>query len=325
MTKKIKDTNSTAKKKQAVADTSNVIPFPQKKAMPPGKDMPQHAETPPVAAIPPDEETDDAVSDIFGGGKRTGGKRPDDKQIAMDEAQDVMYEAWDATTSKRAVTLAKKALKISPDCADAYVLLAQETAQSPEEEITLYRQGVEAGERALGKEIFKNAVGFFWEIFETRPYMRARAGLAECLWDAGRREEAVGHYQDMLRLNRGDNQGNRYVLMPHLIQMWLDEKAAELFANYSDDASAFWSYSKALLDFRKHGVSPAAGKSLRAAIKGNKHVPAYLTGRKKFPRTLPDHYGFGDDNEAVIYVEDNMTAWEKTPGALEWLAENIKK
>ena len=83
-------------------------------------------------------------------------------------------------------------------------------------------------------------------------------------------------------------------------------------------------YSRALLDFRKHGDSTIADKSLKAAIDENKHVPSYLLGRKKMPRSLPGHYGFGDDNEAVLYVQGNKAAWKATPGALEWLAAKVK-
>jgi len=54
------------------------------------------------------------------------------------------------------------------------------------------------------------------------------------------------------------------------------------------------------------------------------HVPSYLLGRKKMPRNLPDHYGSGDDNEAVIYVDGNREAWKATPGAIEWLATKVK-
>jgi len=45
----------------------------------------------------------------------------------LERAQDLMYRAFDSTGEKR-VTLARKALAISEDCADAYVLLAEETA-----------------------------------------------------------------------------------------------------------------------------------------------------------------------------------------------------
>lgn len=78
------------------------------------------------------------------------------------------------------------------------------------------------------------------------------------------------------------------------------------------------------LDFRKHGDSSAAGKSLKAALDENKRVPAYLLGRKEMPRSLPGHYGFGDDNEAVLYAHGNRAAWKATPGALEWVAANAK-
>jgi tetratricopeptide (TPR) repeat protein len=246
------------------------------------------------------------------------------KPSAVDEAQDVMYDAWEATTRKQRVALAKKAMGISADCADAYVLLAEETARSLEEAIDLYRKGVEAGERALGKKLFKEEVGYFWGLLETRPYMRARLGLAQCMWEAGNREAAIEHYWDMLRLNPNDNQGIRDLLMPCLLELGRDKDAEKLFRQYKEDGMAIWMYSRTLLDFRKHGASPIADKSLKAAMNENKHVPAYLLGRKKMPPHLPSYYGFGDENEAVLFAHGNETAWKATPGALEWLAAKVK-
>ncbi len=243
---------------------------------------------------------------------------------AVDEAQQIMYDAWDAPTPQRALALARKALEVSPDCADAYNLLAEETAKSLEELIELYRKGVEAGERALGKKAFKEDVGYFWGLIETRPYMRARAGLAQGLWEAGRGEEAVEHYRDLLRLNPNDNQGIRDLLMPCLIVLGHDGEAEKLFKRYQEDGMAVWRYSRVLLDFRESGNSPIAIESLQAALDENKHVPSYLLGRKKMPRSLPGHYGFGDDNEAVLYVHGSWVAWKSTPGAMEWLAAKVR-
>ena len=236
----------------------------------------------------------------------------------------VLRDALEAPTRQRAVALAKKALSISPDCADAYNLLAEQTAKSVEEAIVLYTKGVEAGERAIGKQAFKEDIGHFWGLLETRPYMRARAGLADCLWACGRREEAVAHYQDLLRLNPTDNQGIRYLLMPCLIELGRDKDAEELFQQFNDDGMGTWMYSRVLLDFRKHGDSPTADGSLKAAMAANKFVPAYLVGRKTIPRVLPDYYGLGDNAEAVTYVYGNIATWQSTPGALEWLAAKLK-
>jgi len=76
------------------------------------------------------------------------------------------------------------------------------------------------------------------------------------------------------------------------------------------------------LDFRKHGDSSASSKSLKAALKENRHVSTYLLGRKKMPGSLPPHYNFGGEDEAVIYADDNEAAWKATPGALELLSEH---
>jgi len=290
---------------------------PAKKKKPPKKKAKQkRSNALPVESLPSLQSMESLLAGIGGMGRS--------KRSAVDEAQEIMYDAWEAPTRQRAVALAKKALTISADCADAYNLLAEETAKSLEEVIDLYRKGVEAGERALGKKAFKEDFGHFWGLLETRPYMRARAGLAQSLWEAGQREEAVEHYWDLLRFNPNDNQGIRDLLMPCLIEFGCDEDAEKLFKQFKEDAMAVWMYSRALLDFRKYGDSPAADKSLKAALDENKYVPSYLLGRKKMPRTLPGHYGFGDDNEAVLYAHGNRVAWRATPGAMEWLAVQVK-
>ena len=60
-----------------------------------------------------------------------------------------MYRAFEASGPQQ-VRLARQALEISPDCADAYVLLA-EHAETADEAQKLYEQGVAAGERAAGQ------------------------------------------------------------------------------------------------------------------------------------------------------------------------------
>lgn len=150
--------------------------------------------------------------------------------------------------------------------------------------------------------------------------MRARTGLAQCLWTTGEREQAVDHFQDMLRLNPGDNQGLRYMLASWLLELGRDEQLGQLLKKYKDDGSAAWAYTEALLAFRREGDCRKSRKRLAEAIEVNPHVPPYLAGKKKLPRQPPDYMGFGDDSEAVSYAAEGMTAWKNTPGALDWLA-----
>lgn len=240
----------------------------------------------------------------------------------LEAAQDVMYDAWEAVGPRR-VQLARRALESSPDCADAYVLLAEETAQTLEEATELYQKGVAAGERALGEQAFTEETGHFWGIVETRPYMRARLGLAQCLWAKGQRAEAIAHYQELLRLNPGDNQGVRYVLLPCLLEGGEQTAARTLLDQYPDDAMAAWSYARALLTFQEQGDTPAAGQQLAEAMVSNPHVPAYLLGSKSPPAQPPAFYGMGDEAEAVVCATEQAGAWHKTPGALAWLAASV--
>jgi tetratricopeptide (TPR) repeat protein len=243
------------------------------------------------------------------------------ERTPLEQAQDLMYEAWEATGTRR-IKLARQALEISPDCADAYVLLAEQS-RSLKEAKELYEQGVHAGERALGPRMFEEDAGHFWGIIETRPYMRAREGLARALWAQGERKQAIAHYQDMLRLNPGDNQGVRYVLAGCLLKEHEDEALGKLLAQYEDDSMAEFGYTRALWLFQREGASAAATTALKAAVKQNKFVPAYLQGKKHLPARLPDYIGFGDENEAIHYAAGGVSVWRETPGALDWLASNL--
>ena len=237
---------------------------------------------------------------------------------ALLQAQELMYEAFDARGARRAA-LAREALAISPDCADAYLLLAEETASSVEEARELLERGVAAGERALGRKSFEEDVGHFWGLIETRPYMRARAALAETLWALNRREEAVEHQRELLRLNPNDNQGVRYRQAEWLLWLERFEELDELFAAYEDDNAAAYGYTKALAAFRRQGDSAQARRLLAEARELNPHVPAYLSGRKRLPARLPDYVGFGDASEAVDYAASAKALWASVPGALAWL------
>ena len=241
---------------------------------------------------------------------------------ALERAQNLMYQAW-AFTGHMRVKLARQALEISPDCADAYVLLAEETARTPEEALDLYAKGVAAGERALGKKYFEENAGHFWDLLETRPYMRARLGLAQTLWDLWRRRESVDHLWEMLRLNPGDNQGVRYILLSYLLEMGDEPEVSKLLARYPDDIRANWLYGTALNAFRREGDSKAARKLLSKAYKANRYVPDYLLGRKKLPEQLPDYVGIGDEQEAIWTASDLGESWWATPGALEWLESRL--
>lgn len=248
---------------------------------------------------------------------RFGGHTTPDNPLA--EAQEVMYKAWDENNPATRLILARQALSITPDCADAYVLLAEEESSTRKEALNLYQQGVKAGERALGEDFFKKNRGYFWGLVETRPYMRAREGLARTLWEMGEDQEALSHYREMLSLNPMDNQGIRYTLLSLLLETNRGEEADHLLIEFEDDASAEWLFNKALRLFQKGGATKKASRALQEAVHYNPHIPNYLAGQVRIPHALPMRIILGEESEAVNYAAMHLSIWRQTPGALEWL------
>jgi len=265
-----------------------------------------------VAALPDRRAMEGFMSAIVG-------RRADD---AIAEAQEVMYAAWDQTSPRARVALAHKALAISPLCADAYVLLAEEEAKSAAEALEYYRKGVEVGEQALGTKGFKNYAGRFWGFLETRPYMRARAGLAATLNALGEVDASIRNYQDMLMLNPNDNQGIRYVLAKCLMRSGDAERLKKLLKQYNEDGSALWLYTRALVAFRENGASDEKAEELvKKAWKANRHVLAVLAGTKRAKPSTNGYVTMGGEDEADYYVEEWGFDWLTTPGAIDWLTK----
>jgi len=48
-------------------------------------------------------------------------------------------------------------------------------------------------------------------------------------------------------------------------------------------------------------------------------VIPYLTGKKRLPAYPPDYFGFGDENEAIVYADMHLHLWRKIDGLREWL------
>ncbi len=251
------------------------------------------------------------------------GEQPGSGDPQLDKAQEIMYQAWNEAHPGKRITLARKALATSPNCADAYVLLAEEAADTVGRALEYYQQGIDAGQRALGEDYFSDAAGDFWSLPETRPYMRALSGKANLLWELRRYEEAIAIYREMLRLNPNDNQGVRYSLLQLLLELNQTAEARALIAQYEDEYSSAWLYTQALLAFQQEGDSPASIHALQNALEQNPHVPAYLSGKKRLPTRLPDYVSPGDETEAIDYAIGHLNNWRRTPGAVEWIAPHV--
>ncbi|MBT2687139.1 SEC-C domain-containing protein [Bacillus sp. ISL-47] len=244
------------------------------------------------------------------------GPKRNTSQSKEDKAQDLIYAAMEESGKKR-VQLAEQALELNPNHPDAYNILGEE-ASSITAALTLFEKGVKLGREELGQDFFKQNKGYFWGLIETRPYMRAAANFAAALEGAGRIKDAISQYEELLELNPDDNQGIRDLLFSAYCADGQLKKAQKLLKQY-EETTAENAYNQVLLELLANGFTAKADKLLKEAKRSNKYVVDYLTGKKKLPAELPDYYGFGDQNEAMIIAGLKKHLWDKISGVKEWL------
>jgi tetratricopeptide (TPR) repeat protein len=236
---------------------------------------------------------------------------------SLDRAQQKVYDAWE-TQGKRRYQLAKEALALSENCADAYLLLAEQIKDSAER-IALYRKAIAAAHKVLGRNWEQKYQGIFWLEIDTRPLMRAMARLAMDLQCEDELEEALTIYRKLLALNPRDNQGIRYLIAGCLYEAGCDAELAKVLADNKDDDAAAMRYTEALYVFKTSGDSTQARKVLLRAFECNPFVPIFLSEVVEMPEEAPSTIGFGDEREAIAYVFDNGYLWDDVQS--KWMAE----
>jgi tetratricopeptide (TPR) repeat protein len=251
---------------------------------------------------------------------QTGSKKNPSKK---DQAQNLIYDAWDEPNVKKRIQMARDALILFPDTADAYNILAEHAAVTVKEAAYYYKQGILAGERELGEAFFKKNKGYFWGQLETRPYMRAKMGYAEACANMENTSEAIKHYKELLELNPNDNQGVRDLLLLAYLETGDWKNGAVLINKYKEDNSASFNYNHMLIEYGLHGLSAKLKSLLKDAKKQNPYVPSYLLAKKRIPRQTPEYMGFGDDQEAVVYAQTHHHLWQSKPELLRWMGQYI--
>jgi hypothetical protein len=97
-----------------------------------------------------------------------------------------------------------------------------------------------------------------------------------------------------------------------------------LLAEYEDEWSTHWLYTRALMAYREGAAVDAATlKLVQDARASNEHVPAILTGTEPPAISTDGYVTVGGPDEATDYVRECGPAWKATPGAIAWLTSTI--
>lgn len=253
----------------------------------------------------------------------TGPRRPDrrprrpgppagDDPAARERARRVLDDALDRGADLEAA--ARRALAASPECVEAWLLLA-DVAPSPEEARTHVRRAVDAATQALGEAGLREGRGRMADTPDGVAYLHALAALARTQWGEDRAAQAVQTMQHALAADPRDPVAVRGDLLLLLLALGRDDEAEELVARFPHEQRAVWSLARALVRRRRALDTDAVERATAAldrAIEADPAAARALAGLA--PSSGPDA---GADPVLA-------QAFEDTEGAVEWLRARVE-
>jgi len=241
-----------------------------------------------------------------------------DKEIA----QDLVVEAHGLPQILGKLKV-EQALELDIDCIEAYEYLGS-LEQTAEIAMVFYEKGVEIGRRIFGGKYLEEHKGYFWGLYETRPFMRCLEQYADCLYTIGQEQKCISIFEEMIDLNPNDNQGVRDLLLLYLIEQDLFEKFEKYNNMFSEDEMSFALFNRALASYKQFGEDENSNKLLQKALSKNKFIARKLIANNPID-FLPDFHGIGDNNEAIYYSYFSHHIWQDTDGAINWLKKINKR
>ncbi len=163
---------------------------------------------------------------------------------------------------------------------------------------------------------FDNAHDRLEDIPVATCYVRAVFGVAASLWRLNRREEAAGHFEEVLRADPDDHRFARYWLAACLLAAERLDELKPLLDRY-DEPTAFWRYAQALWAFAAHGDGDESCQLLKEAQRLDAQFLDYLLGNSLVRADQPIRFQQGR-NATHSTARLLLPAWRSVPGAATW-------
>jgi len=254
---------------------------------------------------------------------------------------ELMQTAWRERNQDARIKNAKEAIALNPECATAYILLAEEEAVDISEAEIKLREAyriAEANHRRSQQLQHQSNLLESQHRRDTNVMIYIRRRLAMCARKLGKLKEAVKMFKDLTKevppimnvLNIHEN------LLEALLEMGNYADVQAVLAKYDDFSlpkSAAICYTAALLKSRavadkfsadiagRRGLSGSemtAVEAIHRAVEFNPHVPPYLLQMRSIILP-PEHILKRGDSEAISYAFFHLQHWRRVDGALNLL------
>lgn len=247
------------------------------------------------------------------------------KKTALDSAYELLEKAENTKSKPQAIKYAKEAYKMCSACFDAIILQA-ELEDNPLKNIKLLEEGLENEKnRLIGEKFFeKDNIGSFYSVFETRPYIRGLRVKVEYLINDGKIKQARDVCKEILRLNKSDNTGARYLLMAIYAYLEDENEMLKLYKKYPEEDLEMLFPVFAL--YYKVGNDKKAKEYLNRINKAKPHFIKIFKNTIKENRNVPGgYYTKGDSSEVLMYFSVYVFLIITMPNISYYVLENSKK
>ncbi len=171
----------------------------------------------------------------------------------------------------------------------------------------------------LGKDIL------MWAMLENRPFMLLLGEYATFVDTEDGPLQAIPLYEEMIALNPNDNQGMRAFLATAYLKTGKLEKLLVLSEKYPEDMVQELVTGK-ILALYKLGRLDEVKAAIKMHKKYNLHVfKEILKIEHPQPELIPGRVRVGGEDEAWLYWQAQGNIWMTTPGAREFLKEEMEK
>lgn len=256
-------------------------------------------------------------------------------EVTPENAKDVydwLELAERARTKKEERQYLENARKLEPKNLDVLVkLLLLDSRKKSFQLLKELEELLAMGKKDLQeRKLYRESMGDFYQVLETRPYMRALSMYIGALKDNFMIQKAISVSKEMLKLNKMDNLGARYDLMALYVYTEDEFNARKLMRQFPDEKESGWfQLPMALLYYRLEKWDEA--QKLVEALKKEYKATTFRefvtdkTGSFNFLRDDgPDYYEPYTRSELESIFASNLFLWLTSVNFFEWVKEVLK-
>ncbi len=253
------------------------------------------------------------------------GAAPAEPETAMD----YLELAEEARTQKQRLEYTNKALELEPDNLDAGLAKIELTMKKPHQMLDALEELLRKGDAQMERGgFFRDSMGDFWAVFETRPYMRVRYQYLNTLFALGKLRKAAAVGERSLELCENDNLGIRFSLMCVYAALEDEPAALALLKKFDDYEDSQFLLALAVLYYKLDRPDEATDylKRLQKINKGTKKFLRAAAGERL--EEIDERFGYGyrpfTADELIDLVENNLPLFVSVPDFFRWADKRLK-